>query len=899
MNLLKGLVIGLGLIILVSPASVEARLKPGAGQNRHQIQTQGAVEDPGYGIAVHNIGKIALAVNNNGTFGDGFSPTCAVDQCTDFFTGLPIPSCEYPKGSNTKYLFAGAFWIGAVVGRDTLVSVAADGWSQTNEFFPDEGKAGQMIYRSTIDPANNTAFKGAVSEQDYICVYYDTCVSSNCPGSKDTDFLDAREHQPLNVEVTQRSYAWSYDYADDFVLFDYSIRNIGQDRLSAVYMGVYVDADIHQMGMDEGAQDDICGFREKQPALYLPSACPDSDVVNIAWTADNDGDFDEGAFSPVPHITATRIVRTPSDSLDVSFNWWISNQNNPDLDFGPQTRAKYRDLQTGGSGTPEGDRNKFHYLSNGEFDYDQPQVGSIDASNDIWLPPPNNRKRQWSRGMDTRYLLSFGPFDIEPGQSLPISFAYVAGQDFHDPSTGDNIDNLPDNWEAYYENVSFDSLGSNATWAEWIYDNPGLDTDSDGYAGERYICNLGGDSTWAVDTTVDSAVVPWDTIVDPHWEYSNADTTWRRGDGIPDFQGASPPPAPSTYTSHKGFKGLRVEPGVGEVRVIWNGVRSENTRDVFSREFDFEGYRVYIAQDDRRGSYAMEASYDIEDYNRWDWDPEIADFLLRESPFTLEQLRAEYGEGDPDWHPLNFTRSRPYVDPDDPTQVHYFTMQDFNMSILGHLENAQTPIKKVYKDAPKPSPDINIDTLTDAQYAEYLTPEGFFKYYEYEYTFKNLLPTIPYLINVTAFDYGSPKSGLSSLETSPTIIPSETYALESVDRVVEQDLEVFVYPNPYRFDGAYREQGFEGRGDEDRAADRVRRIHFANLPPKCTISIFTPDGDLVRELVHDLPTTDPLANHETWDLITRNTQLTVSGLYYWTVEDDKGNTQIGKLVIIM
>ena len=32
------------------------------------------------------------------------------------------------------------------------------------------------------------------------------------------------------------------------------------------------------------------------------------------------------------------------------------------------------------------------------------------------------------------------------------------------------------------------------------------------------------------------------------------------------------------------------------------------------------------------------------------------------------------------------------------------------------------------------------------------------------------------------------------------------------------------------------------------------------------------------------------------DLITRNTQLAVSGLYYWTVEGDDGSVQIGKLL---
>ncbi|MCK4573594.1 MAG: hypothetical protein KAU36_04440, partial [candidate division Zixibacteria bacterium] len=87
--------------------------------------------------------------------------------------------------------------------------------------------------------------------------------------------------------------------------------------------------------------------------------------------------------------------------------------------------------------------------------------------------------------------------------------------------------------------------------------------------------------------------------------------------------------------------------------------------------------------------------------------------------------------------------------------------------------------------------------------------------------------------------------------------------------------------------------------ETDRPDDRVRAIHFANLPPKCTISIYTIDGDLVREIEHDRDLGDPTAAHDEWNLITRNTQLVVSGLYYWTIESADGSVQIGKLVIIM
>ena len=836
-----------------------------------------------------------LAVTNIGTFGDGFSQS----GTNDCFTGDLVQSCEFPKDSQTKYLFAAAIWIGAVLGRDTLVSVGADGWSYVREFNPDEAPLGTMRYRSNIDPARQE-FEGAISEQDFISTYYDTCLS--CPG-QGPDVIDGRPHVPLNIEVTERSYAWSYSYAQDFVLFDYGIRNIGRDRLRRVYMGLYVDADIYSLQLgNSGAQDDLCGFREKQPALYLKPPCPpDSDIVNIAWTVDNDGDLGQTAYPQVPHVTATRIVRTPSDSLEVSFNWWISNVD-ASLDFGPQTRRGVRDFSTGGLGTPEGDRNKFFILSNKEFDYDQPRVASIGPLDSIWLPPPADRVARWATGLDTRYVLSFGPFDIEPGQTLPISLAYVAGLNFH--RSQDNFGNLPDNPDSWYENVNFDSLGSNATWADWVYDNPGVDTDSDGYSGEFTLCNLGDDSSWACDTTTDTSADPDTSIITCYWAYESVDTVWRKGDGVPDFRGATPPPSPAAYT-YNGRRGLRVEAEVGRFRLRWNGVLSENTPDIFSREYDFEGYRVWIGRDERDASFSLLSSWDIEDYNRYDFDETSGFFKLNESPFSLEELRCLYAScGDSTWHPLNYPRYRPLVfeTPGGSTRTYYFEPQDFNRSVLANDSiNATTKIRKAYADAPKP-PILNPDSIRvyfpNGQDSLYLTEEGFIKYYEYELMIDSILPTVPYWINVTAFDYGSPQSGLASLETSRTLMPLVAYPLPSVDYIATNNLEVYVYPNPYRLDDDYRSQGYEARAELNRSVDRTRRLNFANLPPKCTIRIFSLDGDMLREILHDSDPNDPLANHDTWDLITRNSQQAVSGLYYWTVEDDSGHTQIGKLVII-
>ncbi len=879
------------LIIAAAAVSTYGRAKL-IGNEKELNQNLASAIIPYHCIAAHRVGKIVLAVNNNGTFGTGFAVSTA-----DCFTGETVRSCEYPKRSNTSYLFAGAFWIGAVVGRDTLVTVGADGWQYIREMFPDDKYTAVFKKRSIIDPSK-PEYEDAISEEDYIFTYTDTfpeLVASN---------LYNPVHIPLYIGVTQSSFSWSYEYAEDFVLFDYKIKNIGTRTLDSVYMGLYVDADVcfGPIPCAGGFDDDICGFLEKRPFTYKGYTF--DITTNIAWIADNDGDLDkvnDPQSGPVPHVTGMRIVRTPATRLDVSFNWWVSN-GDPSLDFGPREKPyrgrwkePYRDFGTGGLGTPEGDANKYYVLRNKEFDYDQVFTSSIpdDPASD-WLYPAvggltEARIDSITRGYDTRYLLSFGPFTIDPGQTLPVSFAYVAGENFH--TDENNLNNLPHHPEIFYSNLNFEDLTKNAVWASWIYDNPGVDTDEDGFAGKNHIFIRDStmemvidsffDTVWINDTLIDHI----DTTIDTSYNVDTllADTIWYEGDGVPDFRGASPPPAPTFW----------ITPTVGALHVRFNGQRSETTRDVFSGDIDFEGYRIYLARDERATSYSVVASYDLEDYNKYVYDTTRNEWVLNDNPFSLEQLRCLYGDSckDPFFDPLVYTISSPYVHSGPwGDSLFYFTMQDYNQSELGLPHG----IRKRFPDQPFPS-TLNPDSARP----EELTEDGYLKYFEYEFVIEDLLPTVPYWVNVTAFDFGSPSSGLPSLESSVTVGAKSAYPLSSADEVAQKDLKVIVYPNPYRIDAGYRSLGYEGRTELDRPDDRVRAIHFANLPPKCTIRIFTLDGDLVREIEHNYAPSDPNASHETWNLITRNTQLVVSGLYYWTVESEDGETQIGKLVIIM
>jgi len=718
------------MVVGIATALASAVLGRTATNVRGDLNNHTALS-PAYCNVEHNVGNIALGISNDGTFGLGLAVSGSYIDC---FTGEVIASCEFPIGSRSRYLFGAALWIGAVVGLDTLVSTGADGWARAgNEFHPDEPPSGNMIYRSTLYP-DRPFSEGAVSHQDYIATYLDTCL--NCRGVG-YDPLDGRYHRPLNLEVTQRSYAWSYPHTENFVLIDYEIRNMGNEALSQMYLGLYVDADIYDLAFQSGgAQDDFSGFRSVQPATYFNPACPpDSDIVNLAWAADNDGGLGQVVFQVTPHITATRILRTPSDSLEVSFNWWVSN-GDPQLDFGPQTRDGFRDFGTGGTGTPEGDRNKYYLLSNGELDYDQVRVATIGSDDSIWLPPPSGPVLWWA-GLDTRYLLSCGPFDIEPGQSLPVALAYVAGENFH--TDEDNFYNLPDNPDAWYEGVDFSDLSMNAIWAEWVYDNPGVDTDGDGYRGEFTICMTG----------------------------ESHDTVWRRGDGVPDYCATSPPPTPAFW----------LEPGERAIRVRWNGFKAETTIDWFSRSQDFEGYKAYLSTSGNPGSFSCLGSYDIEDYRRYFWDAVSLDWCLAPERLTIEEALCLYAPGgcdDPSWHPMDYSRRAPFVMPGHPDSMFYFDPILANASRFG----LETPFVKRFPAAPRPeysSPDeVPVDSVD-----VYLTDDGYFKYYEYEFLIEDLLPEQLYWITVTAFDCGSLLPGLVPVESE--IAPQAKMAVPLTD----------------------------------------------------------------------------------------------------------------------
>jgi hypothetical protein len=178
--------------------------------------------------------------------------------------------------------------------------------------------------------------------------------------------------------------------------------------------------------------------------------------------------------------------------------------------------------------------------------------------------------------------------------------------------------------------------------------------------------------------------------------------------------------------------------------------------------------------------------------------------------------------------------------------------------------------------------------------------------WHYKYTINGLRDGFQYWVSVTAFDRGTLDVG--SLESG--LARNMKMVSPGAPASVNGRPKVTVIPNPYRGDAAW-----------DGSLRRDRYLWFANLPPRCTIRIYTLAGDLVDTINFDQATyapidirgifdpTDP-RNPESslpqlsggmaaWDLVSRKDQGVASGLYLFSVESpDGGDRQVGKFLII-
>lgn len=192
--------------------------------------------------------------------------------------------------------------------------------------------------------------------------------------------------------------------------------------------------------------------------------------------------------------------------------------------------------------------------------------------------------------------------------------------------------------------------------------------------------------------------------------------------------------------------------------------------------------------------------------------------------------------------------------------------------------------------------------FSSIELSEPITFPGDTTRYYYRFEVDNLLNGWQYLFAVTAFDKGDESNNLSSLESSA--LATMTRIFPGTKPVEEDEIEIGVYPNPY-YANAYW----------DGASERLRKIYFFNLPSECEITIYTLAGDVVKRIQHNQQSNGSdlrwFENYSTggnqimaggehaWDLITDNDQAIATGLYLFSVKNERtGKIKIGKFLIV-
>lgn len=256
---------------------------------------------------IHKIGTLWTRVTNFGWMGD--------DTYLD-----RDPSCDWPGGSSNSYLYRGSIWLTARV--DNVVHSSQGDYS---DFAP-------------LDSVSMSTGAGCRSEEDTYTRYYDVLAP-----------LAERQHFPLGVEIVERTYAWSASYADDFIVYEYTIKNVGIDTngdglpdtprdLQEFYFTIRFDADVSRVSgwpseyrfecwddhvMSNGnSWDWLANFPNMAsvPNTLKPEDCDSTmifmfDGENPDWPADNNQDDDFGNPGPdgtlqSPGFVGVRVLKT-------------------------------------------------------------------------------------------------------------------------------------------------------------------------------------------------------------------------------------------------------------------------------------------------------------------------------------------------------------------------------------------------------------------------------------------------------------------------------------------------------------------------------------------------------------------------------------------------------------
>jgi len=290
---------------------------------------------------------------------------------------LSAPSFEYPTYSDNHYLYAGNFWYRY---KDAQGEIRG---------FP----TGDLAYISDAAGVTGIETSSATADNspDWAISHLDT-------KSEWYDLYDADLNQNgSNVYGTIITHAWSESYRDDWILWEMQFVNRGDETINDFYIGKRMDCDVSSWGGGSGAagfwRDDLTGYY-----VGTDETLPTDQNVYISYEFDGD--------NPTIPGDDTGGWQTPKESMGFIGTITITCPPNEDWPENRMAGHSWWDWNSDPSSPAE----IYGYLEWGHNNPSEP-----------YRPEPPSPH-------DYRYLSSWGPYDMEPGDTVKIRIATGIGE---------------------------------------------------------------------------------------------------------------------------------------------------------------------------------------------------------------------------------------------------------------------------------------------------------------------------------------------------------------------------------------------------------------------------------------------------------------------------------------
>jgi hypothetical protein len=893
--------------------------------------------------AVLTVGEVYMKITNFGHVGNLF-----MNLSSD-------PSAQWPGASGVEYLSSIRFAVGAVNPTATdptavrrvsyllewrppsldpvdRIYKAYDGIINGSRYTNDDGDFdldhNPLIDEDFLDGHDNDGDGrvdedyGAVGQEMFSCVIRD-----DTPQAINATFNE--KHVPLGLECKQLAWAYSIPGFTDFNVVQYNITNVSGHELDSLYIGWLVDMDAGPLQKSNYFSDDfdLPGYpqgdfaikldqndsRRQLPhgpveSIYDNKPLCDSLKIHISGFSIADDDGDDNRTTGIPSVL---LIDHTIDPTGVS---------------GP-SKVGFRSFRSFTAGTPyqQGgnpiiDQQRYEFMGAGEnVDHD---------SRMITLPHGDQKGDQvqwasvgpWLHVPDKGQVQATLAFSVQPGRFV-------------------NAVKYPADYQKYSVGlISQDELRSryptlnNAITAQIAFE--GVWEQREGFA----VTDYHGRETGLKlphgappiqlhdcrDDEVDRQRVVNDlgyTWFDFDCDYCTGVYDWSRKIGLfhHTWNAEAPPPNPNTNLSTKynytaNTDRVVVPAGDRQINLAWDNL-SETTPDPKSTWFDCRGYRIWKVSNWTRPVGSPGPSEDD-----WALIGEFRLFRYRDATGALIPNNLSDSSGTlicPRLYVPNYKSANGNVGP----AIISMCLKD------GDLWDRQSGFV-IHPDTTLACVPISDKDATCATAAGCLVgsrpcavanpikyPVG-----RYRFTDREVKNGFQYFYSVTAFDStGDPASGTKAeLEGRRSAVEAEGISPQASTRTGKG---VWVVPNPYRGYANIAQRPSSWDLTPNATDPTGTHIDFMGMPPgKWTIKIFTVSGDLVQVLhstdsvneslrstvTNSAGTSVPGFNEQQdsandgearWNLISRNGQDIVSGIYLFTVDSSQG-TQRGHFVVI-